>query len=137
MRITTVHDVTLFSYSEYIEEEGKLVPITGEEGITFPIKRAFYAYDVPNGVVRGKHAHHRCAQILICLKGNLVITVKDGVQEKEFTLNHPKQALYIPVGIWCEEQYNDDAIMLALASHKYAKADYIEDFEQYKEWKQS
>jgi UDP-2-acetamido-3-amino-2,3-dideoxy-glucuronate N-acetyltransferase len=134
---TSVHDATLFEYKEFIEEEGKLVPITGEEGITFPIKRIFYAWDVPNGTVRGKHAHHRCSQILICLKGTLLVTVDDGTQSAVHILDDPKKALYIPSGIWSQEEYRNNAVMLALASHKYAKADYINDYDDFVDWKRS
>ncbi len=137
-KTTTVEDIVEFFATTFEEKEGCLVPLTGGEGIIFPIKRIFYAYGVPKGVTRGKHAHHNCEQILIAIEGALDITVKDGTDEYKLCINSPNHALYVPAGLWCEEEYHPGTtIMLALCSHKYAKADYINDWSEYVEWKTS
>lgn len=136
-KTTTVNDVVKFTFTTFKEDEGLLVPITGGENLVFPIERIFYAYNVPLGVIRGKHAHHDCDQILIALKRELDVFIKDGKDEIQVGLVSPNQAVFIPAGLWCEEQYTDETIMLAICSHKYAKADYINDWEEFIEWKRS
>lgn len=137
-KTTTVNDIIEFFATTFEEKEGCLVPLTGGEGIIFPIKRVFYAYGVPKGVTRGKHAHHNCEQILISINGALDITIKDGEHQVKLLMNSPNHALYVPAGLWCEEEYHGkESIMLVLCSHKYAKADYINDWGEYVEWKTS
>ena len=133
----TIDDVLEFSFRYFTETEGNLVPVTSEHDVDFDIKRVFYTWDVPHGELRGQHAHHQCEQVIVCLKGELVVEVDDGVNKKIVTLNSPEKALYIPTGIWAQETYNNEAIMLAFCSNKYAKADYINDYEEFLEWRRS
>ena len=135
---TSIADVIEFSFKNFTEKEGQLVPITGGHDVDFVMKRIFYVYGVPKGETRGKHAHHECSQVLVCLSGSVTVKVDDGTDiYKSVLLNRPHKAVHIPAGIWAEETYGDNCVLLVLCSHKYAQADYIHDYKEFVEWKKS
>mgnify|MGYP001029970379 CR=1 FL=1 len=60
----------------------------------------------------------------------------DGTNKKEWLLNDPTKALYIPNLIWDEQIYlTSDSILLVLANTKYDELDYISDYEEFKRLK--
>ena len=83
----TLNDVKTFRFREFIEDDGNLIPIEGGSDVPFDIKRIFYVYGVHDQDNRGKHAHHKTQQILICLQGELEVIVDDGYMKKTITLN--------------------------------------------------
>jgi dTDP-4-dehydrorhamnose 3,5-epimerase-like enzyme len=134
---TNIDDVVYIYLKNYSEKGGKLVPVHTSDDFDFSIKRFFYVFDVPDNDTRGKHAHHRCDQILIAVSGTVDVLVRDGTREATHTLNRPNKALWIPPGIWAEETYCEDSVLLVLCSHRYARADYMNDWEEFKQWKAS
>lgn len=107
---------------------------TGEfnDDLPFTPKRFFYVYDVPSKETRGEHAHKKCDQFLICLKGSCSVLVDDGQQRKEVELNSPDLGLFLPSGIWgTQYKYTHDAVLLVFASELYDSADYIRDYSSY------
>ena len=119
------------------EDKGNLIPLEENRDIPFPIKRCFYVYNVPPNVVRGHHAHIKTEQVLICLKGKCKITCRDEKDKVEYILDDPSKAVYVPSGIWGEEQYlSEDAILLVYCSTNFSKIDYIRDFEEFVKWRE-
>ena len=136
--MTSLSDILVFNFKLFEDDGGFLVPVTGNEDFPFPIKRVFYVYGPLGGKVRGDHAHHKCEQVLIALQGSLEVTCHDGTDEKTYLLDTPNKAIYVPAGVWSKEKYYcDKTILMAFCSKKYAKADYINDFSEYLEWKNS
>jgi len=133
--MTSLSDVKLFSLKTFIEPDGNLVPIENSD-IPFNIKRMFYVFGVKDQNDRGRHSHHTTKQVLICLQGSVKVNCDDGRNRKQWILDDPTQALYIPEMIWDEQIYNsEDSILLVLANTKYNIKDYIEDYENFKEIK--
>jgi len=133
--MTSLSDVKLFSLKTFIEPDGNLVPIENSD-IPFNIKRMFYVFGVKDQNDRGRHSHHTTKQVLICLQGEVKVNCDDGRNRKQWILDDPTQALYIPEMIWDEQIYNsEDSILLVLANTKYNIKDYIEDYENFKEIK--
>jgi len=96
----------------------------------------FYVFGVKDQNDRGRHSHHTTKQVLICLQGSVKVNCDDGRNRKQWILDDPTQALYIPEMIWDEQIYNsEDSILLVLANTKYNIKDYIEDYENFKEIK--
>jgi dTDP-4-dehydrorhamnose 3,5-epimerase-like enzyme len=119
-----------------VEPDGNLVPIESNYDVPFHIKRIFYVYGVKNQDDRGKHAHYKTKQVLICLNGKVEVLVNDGVKEKKYLLESPQQALYIPEMIWDEQIYlSEDTVLLVLSNMKYEPNDYINDFNTFKNLK--
>jgi len=118
------------------ERKGRLTPIYNFEHIPFDIKRVYYLYDVPAGSERGGHAHRELQQLIISVSGSFDVVVKDGEQEKIFTLNRPFYGLYMPRQIWRElTNFSAGSICLVLASSLYDEHDYIRDYEQFQAFK--
>ena len=92
----TINDVKVFDLNPYIDSEGSLVPIESNFDIPFKIERIFYVYGVHDQVDRGEHSHYKTEQVLICLNGSVKVLCDDGKNKKEWLLNDPTKALYIP-----------------------------------------
>lgn len=133
----TLNDVKTFRFRKFVEDDGNLVPIEGGSDIPFDVKRIFYVYGVHDQDDRGKHAHYKTKQILICLQGEVEVTVDDGYMRKIIILNKKNQAVLIPEMIWDEQRYmTEDTILLVLCNTHYNENDYINDFEEFKKLKQ-
>lgn len=134
----TLEDVKFFNTRTMVEPDGNLVPIESNYDIPFPIKRVFYVYGVKNQDDRGKHAHYKTKQVLICVHGKVEVLVNDGLKEKKYLLESPQQALYIPEMIWDEQIYlSEDTVLLVLSNMKYDPKDYIHDFKTFEKLKQN
>lgn len=132
----TLNDVKTFRFRKFVEDDGNLVPIEGGSDIPFDIKRIFYVYGVHDQDDRGKHAHYKTKQILICLQGQVEVTVDDGYMRKIIILDKKNQAVLIPEMIWDEQRYmTEDTILLVLCNTHYNENDYINDFEEFKKLK--
>lgn len=103
-----------------------------ERSVPFAPKRYFLVFDVPTKDVRGEHAHKKCAQFLICVKGSVQCVVDDSKNRTEVKLDAPNLALYMPSGLWgTQYRYSDDAVLLVFASHYYDSADYIREYSDF------
>lgn len=104
------------------------------DAIPFTPKRWFLVYDVPSREVRGEHAHRVCHQFLVCVHGRVSVAVDDGKQRAEVVLDDPTSGIYVPPRIWGSQfRYEEEAILLVLASHPYDPDDYIRDYDTFLE----
>lgn len=113
------------------EKEGFLAVAEAEKVCPFPIKRTYWVYDCPNGMKRGGHAHHDLHQILICVAGEVLVTLHDGLNEYNFVLNRPTIGLHQKPMFWGDLTYNKDSVLLVLASEHYLAEDYIRDYQEF------
>jgi len=133
---TTLESVKFFNTRTMVEPDGNLVPIESNQDVPFSIKRVFYVYGVKNQDDRGKHAHYKTKQVLICVNGKVEVLVHDGIKKQKYLLESPQQALYIPEMIWDEQVYlTEDTVLLVLSNMKYSPKDYIHNFEEFKKIK--
>lgn len=104
--------------------------------LPFGCQRVFYTYTVPEGSVRGEHAHRKCEQFLISIRGKVSVLVDDGEHRDEFMLDTPSKGLWLPAGRWGEQfGHSPDSILLVLASLPYDNADYIRSYDEFLKWK--
>jgi len=100
--------------------------------IPFNPHRYFLVFNVPSTKTRGEHAHHRCKQFLVCIKGSCSVLVDDGSIRKEVLLNKPDLGLYLPPLIWgVQYKYSKDAVLLVFASEAYDTTDYIREYSEF------
>lgn len=135
----TIDDIKLINWPEHAEhaENGVLVPVEVEKQIPFKIKRLFYVFGVNSNSPRGKHAHYKTEQVLVCLNGKIECTCKD-VFGREITvaLDYPTKTIYIPEMIWDEQIYlSNGSILLSLCSTAYDPEDYIHNYEEFQNMK--
>ena len=125
----------MIDFKVHNDKYGKLVPIEGNESIPFDIERVYYIYEVNEEKRRGFHSHKDLEQVLICTHGSVKILLKTPKEEQIVTLDDPSKGLYVGIDIWREMyDFDDEAVLLVLASRHYDEKDYIreyKDFEKY------
>lgn len=108
-----------------------------EEGLVpFPIKRVF-TINAQQSCKRGLHAHKECAQLLVCLTGQCIVTCDDGKDRQSFTLESPEKGLLIPPSIWAEQEYEPNTILMVLTDQLYDESDYIRDYDQFLKYRKN
>jgi dTDP-4-dehydrorhamnose 3,5-epimerase-like enzyme len=128
-QLRNVYKMTMPSFGG---AKGTLTAIEGGKDIPFEIRRIYYITGVPEGVIRGFHAHRELKQILFCLNGSVKIRVKTPDQERIYPLKNPSEGLFIGSMIWREMlEFSPGAVLMVLASEYYAESDYIRDYGVY------
>ena len=108
----------------FIEENGH---------IPFAIKRSFWIYDVPGGEQRGGHAYRETEEFIVALSGSFDVVLDTGEEKKTYHLNRSYYGLYVPKMMWREmNNFSTNSLALVLSSTKYDEADYIRDYDQFK-----
>lgn len=114
------------------DARGNLVAIDFNDFDSFNVKRIFYVYGVPNGNVRGEHAHKKCYQFLIAISGSMVVSLDDGNDKMDIVLDTPENGLLVPPGIWAvQHNFSSNAILAVLASDSYDSDDYIRSYSEF------
>ena len=115
------------------DEKGWLIALEGERNIPFAIKRAYYIYGTRPGVRRGRHAHRKLRQVIVCLAGTCAISLDDGRSTETVTLTGNERGLIIEPMIW-HEMYDFSAgcVLLVLAEEWYDERDYIRDYQVFR-----
>lgn len=139
MKKNSVFDCSIIELDKHhSDRKGNLTVV--ENGITLPfdVKRVYYIYDVPGGESRGAHAHKALEQLIIAASGSFTVTLDDGTNKKSFYLNHPYQGLYVKPGMWRDlDDFSSGAVAMVLASEIYQKEDYIRDYQEFIEFRNS
>jgi len=118
------------------DRRGNLSVIEQTTHIPFEIQRAFWIYDVPGGEFRGGHAYREAEEFIVALSGSFDVVVDDGKEKRVFPLNRSYYGLYVPKKMWREmENFSTNALALVLSSTPYDEADYIRDYEEFKQIK--
>lgn len=127
-----VGEVTSHNFKYVADMRGDLSVGEFEKEIPFIPKRYFLVFNVPSQKTRGEHAHHKCHQFLICVKGSCAVVVDDGQSRAEVMLDAPNKGIYLPPLIWgIQYKYSEDAVLLVFTSDYYDAADYIRDYSDF------
>ena len=115
------------------DQSGELIVF--EDGVEhFKTKRFFFVH-AEKDCTRGRHAHVKCQQIVICVKGQVKVSLDNGSSCEEKILTKNSAGLLIQRGIWSEQTYKGGSTLLVLCDQKYSESDYIRNYEQYLDWK--
>jgi UDP-2-acetamido-3-amino-2,3-dideoxy-glucuronate N-acetyltransferase len=129
---TAVRGVTLHRLTLVIDLRGNLSAGEFPTQVPFTPRRYFIVFDVPGRDVRGEHAHRRCQQFLVCVRGSVSVVVDDGEAREEISLDQPDRGLYLPPMVWAVQyKYSADALLLVLASDPYDPDDYIRNYDEF------
>ncbi len=128
-----VDGVHVQRFAEFVDLRGSLTAAEmPDAAIPFAPRRWFMVYDVPSREIRGEHAHRVCEQFLICVSGRVTVAVDDGRNRGEVVLDRPTMGIYVPPMVWASEyRYEEDAVLLVLASHPYDSDDYIRRYDDF------
>lgn len=132
IKLSLVKNVALYSLNIVPDMRGNLSAGEFGQQIPFIPRRYFIIYDVPTDQIRGEHAHHKCHQFLIAIRGSVCVKVDDGAHQEEFLLNTKAKGLYIPPMVWgVQHSYSNDAMLLVFASDHYDAKDYIRNYDKF------
>jgi len=124
-----VQGVTIHRLPAFEDIRGRLVAAEMAEVLPFKPARFFLVHTVPGSEVRGEHAHRRCEQFLVCVKGSVHVLVDDGTSRQEIVLDRPEIGIDVKPLVWgTQYKYSADAVLLVFASHPYDADDYIRDY---------
>ena len=127
--------IVKYIFQQHGDHRGQLVALEENKDIPFNIKRVYYMYDTLHDIVRGKHAHKKLKQILVCVHGSCKITLDNGIEKKMVSLERPYEGLYVPENMWREMyDFSKDSVLMVLASDYYDEDDYIRDYNQFLEY---
>tara|TARA_B100001109_G_C18792469_1_gene440769 strand:+ start:148 stop:594 length:447 start_codon:yes stop_codon:yes gene_type:complete len=99
----------------------------------FKIKRFFFIHG-NNKCLRADHAHYKCNQIFIPVKGsmNVNITTKKGKIFKFLISEKNKKFLFVPNYHWVKIKFAERiSSVLVLCDYKYDRKEYIHDFKKF------
>lgn len=129
-----VGDVTLHRTKMVRDPRGDLSVGEFPRDIPFDAKRYFLVFNVPSEKTRGEHAHHKCHQFLLCVKGSCAVVVDDGHDRCEVLLESPDMGIHLPPLTWgIQYKYSSDAVLLVFTSDYYEADDYIRDYTEFVE----
>jgi dTDP-4-dehydrorhamnose 3,5-epimerase-like enzyme len=120
----------LLNFKVHGNYQGSLVALEKGEEFPFDIKRVYYIWGTERNVIRGKHAHRKLEQVVICLSGSCDFILDNGKERVTIHLNNPAQGLHIKGNIWREfTNFSPGCIVVVLASEHYDEGDYIRDYQ--------
>lgn len=127
-----VGNVTLHRLKKVCDPRGDLSVGEFPTDIPFVPKRYFLVFNVPSEKTRGEHAHHKCHQFLICVKGSCAVVVDDGKSRCEVLLESPDMGVHLPPLTWgIQYKYSNDAVLLVFTSDFYEAEDYIRNYSEF------
>lgn len=136
--IHTIHkegknmQIVKYVFQPHGDDRGQLVALEEYVDIPFGIKRVYYMYDMPEGVMRGGHAHKTLEQILICVHGSCKVRLDNGYEKKVVPLEKPYEGLYISQNMWRDiYDFSSDAVLMVLASKVYDEQDYVRSYDDF------
>ena len=131
---SSVDDCRIVRLDKHHHENGNLTVVDNGADTPFTVKRVYYLYDVPAGEKRGGHSHHESLALIVAVSGSFDVSVDDGVNKKNFTLNRPNSALYLTPGIWrVLDNFSSGSVCLVLTSTPFSEDDYVRDYDQFLE----
>ena len=107
------------------------------EGQNLPFSaRRIFTIREGKGATRGRHAHLKCNQLLICLFGKIEVSIDDGCSTKRYMLYEDTSPIIIPAGYWAEQRYlSENNVLMVICDQPYDECDYIRDYNDYLKWK--
>ena len=125
--MTSVREIPLSIHSE---ENGSVVVF--EEGtVPFAIRRTFVV-SADLGQIRGDHAHKLCSQVLVVLRGQVLVSTNNGWHSQKFLLTELAQGLLVPPLVWATQDYlAKDSILLVACDQTYDEEDYIRSYAEF------
>lgn len=124
----------LMQLPKILDARGNLSFIEENNHIPFSVRRVFWIYDVPGGVRRGAHAYRETEEFIVALSGSFDVILDDGMGNvTTYHLNRSYYGIHVPKMKWrMMDNFSTNSLALVLSSTEYDEADYIFDYEEYK-----
>ena len=124
--------IRVFKIKSFSSLSGKLIPISFNKKFPIKVKRIFFIYGKKK-YKRGDHAHKKCSQVFIPIKGKIKINMKYRKTEKNILLSaNRSRSLFVPPKIWSSVEFlNSNSLVLVLTDYEYDFKDYIETYKEF------
>ena len=119
-------------FRTFNSDTGYLIPFSLKKDIPFFVRRIFIINGKKNKI-RADHAHHKCSQYLVVIKGavNVSYENKRGKFKKKLSSIN-KDTLLLKPKTWCKLKFlNKDSILLVFCDREYEFNDYIEYYQNF------
>lgn len=131
-----VADAQLLTFPRNQRDDGVLTVYQSGAELPFACARTFAITGVPQGGVRGRHAHKACVQLLVALTGRVEVMWTDGVEQRTVLLDDPGKGLLVPAGLWVELTFlTADACVIVPCDHPFDPDDYLRDWDGFLAWR--
>ncbi len=121
-------------FKEFANNNGCLVPFyVNEHFKSFKIKRFFFLHGIKNKL-RANHAHKKCNQIIIPIKGsaNIEIITKSKKKLTFIISKKNRNYLFIPKMNWVRVKFiKKETALLVLCDYKFEKKEYIRNIKKF------
>ncbi|MBQ9076514.1 MAG: WxcM-like domain-containing protein [Muribaculaceae bacterium] len=126
--------VRIIELPKICDPRGNLSFIQNGTHIPFDIARVYWIYDVPGGKFRDGHAFRSQHEFIVALSGSFDVVLNNGTDSVRHHLCRSYYGLYVPPMTWrAIDNFSTNSVALVLSSTLYDEADYIRDFNHYKE----
>src|SRR5512139_1299903 len=86
------------------DRRGLLLPF--ELGsLPFAPRRIFTISNVPQGEIRGRHAHQSSEQLLVCVQGRISVLMRHAEESETVLLEPGSPGLLLAAGVWGQQTY--------------------------------
>ncbi len=125
----------LIPLPSFQSDSGTLTFAEEDSPLPFEPKRVYFLHSMPEGSIRGAHAHKSLRQVLVAVSGSFNVSLDNGLSKTEFHLDNPETGLLLEPGFWRDiSKFSSGAVCLVIASEKYDEQDYIRDYSDFKKW---
>lgn len=124
----------LINLPKLSDPRGNLSYVEEDTHLPFKIKRVYWIYDVPGGMIRGGHAFRETMELIVSLSGSFDVVLNDGIKDYRFSLNRSYYGVLVPEMIWRKmENFSTNSLALIIASTTFNESDYIRNFKDFKQ----
>tara|TARA_B100001121_G_scaffold307837_1_gene330298 strand:+ start:997 stop:1398 length:402 start_codon:yes stop_codon:yes gene_type:complete len=124
-----IKSIKLKKYTD--KKNGSLTPIYLNKLSKFKIKRLFVLEGKINAI-RGKHAHKKCTQIFLPIKGKTEIRLTKNFTKKYILDPKSLKLLRVPPLTWCEIKFLErDCIIIVLCDVNFDNKEYIRNYKNF------
>lgn len=122
---------------QHIEDGARGALTVAEYGgaLPFEFKRVYYMTGIADPrAVRGRHAHRTLKQAIFAAAGSFRLDLDDGRRRASVVLGEPHVGVYLGPLLWhAMREFTPDCVVIVFAAEPYEEADYIRDYEEFRE----
>ena len=124
-----------FKLKSYTRSSGNLMSLNFDKKFPIKVKRIFFINGKKNKI-RGEHAHKKCTQFFVPIQGKMTLIIETPNNKKSIILScFSKTTVLVPPKYWCSIKFLEkNSILLVACDKHYEVNDYLESFEEYKEY---
>ena len=124
----------LVTVPSFVDDQGVISVMDWAQCLPFEARRFSYIHEPPRGPRHGGHSHFTDEEAILAVSGSLIVTTDDGLMRKDYLLDSPDLALYIPPMLWHEvHSFSAGALCACFTSEPYDEEDYLYDYDRFVE----